>query len=66
MRLWSNINALARRAVDGFFIRGVLPAVFGLTGLPTKTVGVDVIKAPLTRLIAPSRFFFFFLGISWK
>ena len=28
MGFWPTINALDRRAVDGFFIRGVLPVVF--------------------------------------
>ena len=28
MGFWPTINALARRVVDEFFIRGVLPVVF--------------------------------------
>ena len=63
MGFWPTINELARHVADGFFIRGVLPAVFWLTGLPTMTVGVEVIKAPPTRLIAPSLGFW---GTSWK
>ena len=28
MEIWPAINALARRVVDGFFVRGVLSVVF--------------------------------------
>ena len=39
MGFWPTINALARRVVDGFFIWGVLPVVFWLTGLTHKDRG---------------------------
>ena len=39
MRFWTTINALARHVVGGFFIWGVLPVVFWLTGLTHKDSG---------------------------
>ena len=39
MGFWPTINALAGRVVDGFFIWGVLPVVFWLTGLTHKDSG---------------------------
>ena len=50
MGVWPTINALAWSVVDGFFIHGVLPVVFWLTGLTHKDSGGWGFKVPLSCL----------------